>query len=123
MCGEQRSGVDYQEWPVGEVPLFERKEARFKRVYRVFACTLLVGICLIWFYRLTNYSVQLPSSSGRRWVWLGMWMAEVCFGIYWILTQSVRWDVSYAQPHKDRLSQRLCFTISLNIFIISSLTS
>ncbi|KAF3453293.1 hypothetical protein FNV43_RR03733 [Rhamnella rubrinervis] len=92
------------------VPLFERKEARFRSLNRVFAFTIMVGICCIWFYRLTNY---MPTAAGtsttggvRRWVWIGMLMAELCFGVYWILTQSVRWDVSYSHPYKDRLSQR-----------------
>lgn len=113
MGGKQAEAGGVEEEAV-VVPLFERKEARFRSLNRVFAFTIMMGISLIWFYRLTNYmssSAAATSSTGagggRRWVWIGMLMAELCFGIYWILTQSVRWNVSYSHPYKDRLSKRL----------------
>ncbi|XP_060673780.1 cellulose synthase-like protein E6 isoform X1 [Ziziphus jujuba] len=85
------------------LPLFERKAARFRGAYRVFSSTIMVGICLIWFYRLLN----IPNGggeTGKFWAWIGMFMAELGFGIYWISTQSFRWNVSYTHPFKDRLS-------------------
>ena len=104
----QEGGVDEE---AVVAPLFERKEARFRSLNRVFAFTIMVGICSIWFYRLTNYMPSAVATSstggGRKWVWIGMLMAELCFGVYWILTQSVRWGVSYSHPYKNRLSQRL----------------
>lgn len=85
------------------LPLFESKRARFRGIYRVFASTIFVGVCLIWVYRLTN----IPRAGERgRWAWIGMLMAEFWFGLYWIITQSVRWSVTYRQPLKNRLSQR-----------------
>lgn len=85
------------------LPLFESKRARFRGIYGVFASTIFVGVCLIWVYRLTN----IPRAGERgRWAWIGMLMAEFWFGLYWIITQSVRWSVTYRQPLKNRLSQR-----------------
>ncbi|XP_021905799.1 cellulose synthase-like protein E6 isoform X1 [Carica papaya] len=103
----------------GGVSLFETRKARSNGVsYKVFAATIGVGILLIWVYRL----VELPASSGgvdggdgdgdggggrrRRLAWIGMFLAELCFGIYWSFTQAVRWNVVYRYPFKDRLLQR-----------------
>ncbi|KAM2056319.1 hypothetical protein ACFX16_029141 [Malus domestica] len=41
-----------------------------------------------------------------RWAWIGMLIAEFWFSLYWIITQSVRWDVTYRRTFKDRLSHR-----------------
>ncbi|EXB51025.1 Cellulose synthase-like protein E6 [Morus notabilis] len=103
-----------QEQNNGEaVRLFETREARFRGIYRVFASTIMVGICLIWFYRLKNiiprttgYHDDHQPAEGRRWAWIGMFMAEVGFGLYWIITQSVRWSLIHFYPFKERLSNR-----------------
>uniref|UniRef100_A0A2N9FRD3 Cellulose synthase-like protein E6 n=1 Tax=Fagus sylvatica TaxID=28930 RepID=A0A2N9FRD3_FAGSY len=85
------------------LPLFETKEARFRGAYKVFASTVFVGICLIWVYRLTH----IPSAGQHgRWAWIGMFMAELWFGLYWIITQSTRFSVIYNYPFKERLSYR-----------------
>uniref|UniRef100_A0A2N9HLX5 Glycosyltransferase 2-like domain-containing protein n=1 Tax=Fagus sylvatica TaxID=28930 RepID=A0A2N9HLX5_FAGSY len=85
------------------LPLFETKEARFRGAYKVFASTVFVGICLIWVYRLTH----IPSAGQHgRWAWIGMFMAELWFGLYWIITQSSRFSVIYNYPFKERLSYR-----------------
>ncbi|KAF3659628.1 Cellulose synthase-like protein E1 [Capsicum annuum] len=85
------------------LPLFESKEARGRNMYKLFALTVLVGICLIWLYRLIN----MPSrgETGRL-AWMLLFLAELCFGFYWIITQSARWHVIYQYPFKDRLSLR-----------------
>ncbi|KAG2682609.1 hypothetical protein I3760_11G199000 [Carya illinoinensis] len=84
--------------------LFETKEARFRGAYRLFASTIVVGICLIWVYRLSH----LPRSAHDqgRWAWIGLFLADVCFSLYWIFTQSARCNVVYRYPFKDRLSHR-----------------
>ncbi|KAF5479078.1 hypothetical protein F2P56_005582 [Juglans regia] len=84
--------------------LFETKEARFRGAYRLFASTVVVGICLIWVYRLSH----LPRSAHDqgRWAWIGLFLADVCFSLFWIFTQSVRCNVVYRYPFKDRLSHR-----------------
>lgn len=86
-------------------PLFESRRARFIGLYKVFASTILVGVCLIWVYRVTN--IPRAGEAGR-WAWIGMLMAEFWFGLYWIITQSPRWNVTHRQPFKDRLSHRFC---------------
>lgn len=88
------------------LPLFESKEAKGKIIYKLFASTIFVGILLIWLYRLIN----MPSKgeSGRL-SWICMFLAELCFGFYWIITQSVRWNVIYTYPYKNRLSLRFDF--------------
>ncbi|XVE80560.1 hypothetical protein DITRI_Ditri14bG0149900 [Diplodiscus trichospermus] len=84
-------------------PLFETKAAKGRLACRLFSFTIFIGICLIWVYRLTN----IPTAGEKgRWVWIGMFVAELWFGFYWILTQPVRWNVVQYQPLKQRLSQR-----------------
>ncbi|KAM7499011.1 hypothetical protein LguiA_023425 [Lonicera macranthoides] len=116
--GEHRGGVDTEEkGSLNNLPaLFETREAkgRVRVAYKVFASTVLVGICWIWLYRLTHFPrFSSSSSSGeggegggiiRWWAWIGMFMTELCFGLFWIITQSARWKVIYRQPFKDRLS-------------------
>nr|XP_027061309.1 cellulose synthase-like protein E6 isoform X1 [Coffea arabica]XP_027063967.1 cellulose synthase-like protein E6 isoform X1 [Coffea arabica] len=86
--------------------LFETKAAEGGSVaaaYKVFAFTVLVSIVLIWLYRLT----YIPGvGEPGRWVWIGMFVSELLFGFYWIITQSVRWNVVQRIPFKDRLSLR-----------------
>lgn len=94
--------------------LYETRKARSNGLgYKVFAASIGVGILCIWVYRL----VEMPGSSGgdggdegggriRRLTWIGMFLAELCFGIYWIFTQAIRWNVVYRYPFMDRLLQR-----------------
>ncbi|XVF77320.1 hypothetical protein PTKIN_Ptkin14bG0033500 [Pterospermum kingtungense] len=84
------------------LPLFETKEAKGKLAFRLFSSSIFIGICLVWVYTLTN----IPKTGDRgRWVWIGMFMAELGFGFYWILTQAIRWNVVRYHPLKHRLSQ------------------
>ncbi|XP_075671540.1 cellulose synthase-like protein E6 isoform X2 [Castanea sativa] len=100
------------------LPLFETKEARFRGAYKVFASTVFVGICLIWVYRLTH----IPRAGEQgRWAWIGMFMAELWFGLYWILTQSCRFKVVYNYPFKERLSSRCKDKLpSIDIFVCTA---
>jgi hypothetical protein len=91
-------------------PLFVTKEGNVRVAYRVFAATIMVGICLIWLYRIVQYFPR-DGEEGRSWAWIGMFMAELWFGFYWIISQSVRWNVLYSFPFKDRLSQRFTFSL------------
>ncbi|KAL5699974.1 hypothetical protein ACHQM5_025483 [Ranunculus cassubicifolius] len=63
---------------------------------------MFVGISIIWVYRVTH----MLGKGEERWAWLLMFLAELWFGYYWILTQSVRWNLAYRCTFKDRLSQR-----------------
>lgn len=99
------------------LPLFESKQGKCSVAYRVFALKLLVGTCLILFYRL----LYIPrAGEGGRWAWLGMFMAELCFGFYWFICLSLRWNSRFSFPHKNRLSQRFIFALSYHIFKTSN---
>ncbi|XP_024976143.1 cellulose synthase-like protein E1 [Cynara cardunculus var. scolymus] len=83
--------------------LFETKGGgKGWKAYKVFATTVLVSIIWIWIYRAT----QVPPAGYRRWGWIGIFGAELWLGLYWILTQSVRWSPTYRRTFKHRLSQR-----------------
>lgn len=101
------------------VPLFETKEARFRGAYKVFASTVFVGICFIWVYRLTHIRpAGAEDQTAGRWAWIGMFMAELCFGLYWIVTQSVRLNLVYHHPFKQALSLSRCNLINSSSFIL-----
>ncbi|KAL7186770.1 hypothetical protein ACSBR2_028486 [Camellia fascicularis] len=85
------------------LPLFETKVGKKSRVaYRIFGFTVFIGICVIWVYRLTH----IPAAEQGRWAWIGMFMAELWFGFYWIITLSLRLNVTYRYPFKHRLITR-----------------
>ncbi|KAL7186772.1 hypothetical protein ACSBR2_028488 [Camellia fascicularis] len=85
------------------LPLFETRVGKKSRVaYRIFGITVFIGICMIWVYRLTH----IPTVEQGRWAWIGMFMAELWFGFYWIITLSVRLNVTYRYPFKHRLITR-----------------
>lgn len=84
-------------------PLFETRRATGRVLYRLFAASVFVGICLILGYRVS----QLPNDQEHgKWFWFGMFAAELWFGFYWVLTQAMRWNIVYRVTFKDRLSQR-----------------
>ncbi|KAF5796351.1 putative cellulose synthase (UDP-forming) [Helianthus annuus] len=87
-------------------PLFETQRAKGRKLHRVFATTVLVSIIWIWVYRATQQPPSTAVSGGRSWWWTGMFMAELWLGLYWVLTQSVRWNPTYRRTFKQRLSQR-----------------
>ncbi|EXB36044.1 Cellulose synthase-like protein E1 [Morus notabilis] len=83
--------------------LFETKRYEGRFIYRLFAVTILVGICLIWAYRVCHIPKQ---GENGRWAWIGLLGAELWFGFYWIVTQGLRWNPAYRRTFKDRLSKR-----------------
>ncbi|URE28809.1 cellulose synthase-like protein [Musa troglodytarum] len=87
----------------GEV-LFETKRAKGRIWYKLYFCSVLAGLCMIWVYR----AIQIPGGGGggRWWAWIGIFGAELWFSLYWILTQAVRWNPTYRYTFKERLSQR-----------------
>ncbi|KAB1215088.1 Cellulose synthase-like protein E6 [Morella rubra] len=87
----------------GYFPLFETRRVKGKVIYRLFAVSVFLGICLIWVYRVSH----VPRRGGDgRWGWIGLLGAELWFGFYWVLTQAHRWNRVYRCTFKDRLSQR-----------------
>ncbi|KAF2288938.1 hypothetical protein GH714_022916 [Hevea brasiliensis] len=85
------------------LPLFQRQQAKGRVAYRVFASTIFVGICLIWIHRFLYIPIV---GEGGRWVWVGMFMAELCFSFFWVCTQSLRWNLTLLYPFKHSLSLR-----------------
>ncbi|EOA36706.1 hypothetical protein CARUB_v10012240mg [Capsella rubella] len=75
--------------------------------YRIFSVSVSLCICLIWFYRVT---VPVETDENRtgldRSIWLVMLIAEIWFGLYWVVTQSSRWNPVWRFTFSDRLSRR-----------------
>ncbi|KAI3492898.1 hypothetical protein L1887_42393 [Cichorium endivia] len=84
--------------------LFETEGGKGRKIYRAFAATVLVSVVWIWIYRGT----QLPPvvAGLGSWFWIGIFAAELWFGLYWTLTQSVRWNPTHRRTFKHRLTQR-----------------
>ncbi|URE27905.1 Cellulose synthase-like [Musa troglodytarum] len=84
------------------VSLFGTERAKGRTAYKLFASSMLVSICLVLFFRATN----IPGRGEQgRWAWVGMLAAELWFTVYWIITQSVRWNPIYRRTFKERLSE------------------
>ncbi|KAK9734961.1 hypothetical protein RND81_04G174100 [Saponaria officinalis] len=88
----------------GYSPLFETKQAKGRFIHRITVISLFIAICFVWIYRLT----QVPVSYGvmGRLGWMTVFLAEIWFGFYWILTQVLRWNCVYRYTFNDRLRSR-----------------
>ncbi|KAG2390739.1 Cellulose synthase-like protein [Vigna angularis] len=95
----REEGMREDESPVS---LFETKEGRFRGLYKVFATTIFGAVCLIWVYRVVN----MGRIERGRWCWMSVMVSEFGFGLYWIITQSVRWRILYHTPFKHTLLNR-----------------
>ncbi|WVY94098.1 hypothetical protein V8G54_033186 [Vigna mungo] len=84
-------------------PLFETKSAKGRVFYKIFSLSLFVGICFIWVFRVSH--IPRESEVGK-WGWIGLSFAELCFGLYWLLRQPLRWNLLFREPFRQRLSQR-----------------
>ncbi|XAR53884.1 Cellulose synthase (UDP-forming) [Bertholletia excelsa] len=87
----------------GYLPLFETKTSKGRTAHKVYAVSILMGICFIWFYRVTQVPARGEDGS---WVWIGLFIAELWFSFYWFITQFSRWNPIHRRTFKDRLSQR-----------------
>ncbi|TVU05851.1 hypothetical protein EJB05_49035, partial [Eragrostis curvula] len=56
--------------------------------------------------------LRAAACRGGRAAWLGMLAAELWFGFYWVVTQSVRWSPVRRRTFKDRLTARFETTFS-----------
>lgn len=93
--------------PVHE-PLFEiRRRTGRVIAYRVFSASVFVCICWILFYRV---AVPVETDDNRtglvRLISLIMLILEFWFGLYWVITQSLRWNPVWRVTFTDRLSRR-----------------
>ena len=103
-----------------EKALFETERGKGSLIYRPFSVSVFVCICLIWVYRLNQIPKQGQQYSyyccyGTILAWLGLLCAELWFGFYWILTQSLRWNLIFRHTFKDRLSLRFNLSLSLSL--------
>ncbi|KAM0936503.1 putative cellulose synthase (UDP-forming) [Dioscorea sansibarensis] len=85
--------------------LFETRRGKGRRVYKLYAGSVFLGIVMIWVYRLIM--ILRGSSSSSSWALMyGVFAAELWFGFYWVLTQAARWNLVFRYTFKDRLSLR-----------------
>ncbi|KAL3740964.1 hypothetical protein ACJRO7_022133 [Eucalyptus globulus] len=85
------------------LPLFETKSADNRFIFRLYTLSIFISICFIFYFRIHH----LPESkAAEKLAWLGAFFSELWFAFYWFLTVIVRWNPSYRQTFKDRLSQR-----------------
>ncbi|XP_073002556.1 cellulose synthase-like protein E6 [Typha latifolia] len=93
-----------------EGALFETKVAKGRKWYKLYTCSVFTGICMIWVYRATHIPIKDGEEEKKKmmmWaLWIGLFAAEIWFGLYWLLTQSVRWNPVYRHTYKERLSKR-----------------
>ncbi|XP_015972841.1 cellulose synthase-like protein E1 isoform X4 [Arachis duranensis] len=95
-----------------EESLFETTKSRGSFLHRVFSMSLFVAICFVYAYRLTHIPTGGEDHGGGEdyyygtWTWLGLLAAELWFGLYWVLTQAVRWNLVFRKTFKKRLAQR-----------------
>uniref|UniRef100_A0A2N9HJ23 Glycosyltransferase 2-like domain-containing protein n=1 Tax=Fagus sylvatica TaxID=28930 RepID=A0A2N9HJ23_FAGSY len=55
---------------------------------------------------LPLFETKRAKGEDGRWGWIGLLVAELWFGFYWVLTQAQRWNQVYRSTFKDRLSKR-----------------
>ncbi|KAB2049523.1 hypothetical protein ES319_A13G182000v1 [Gossypium barbadense] len=84
----------------GYLPLFETKPAGGLVFFRSYAASIFIGICFICFHRVSYFPVT------ERWVWVGMFVAELWFSFYFFITVIVKWNPVFRSTFKDRLSSR-----------------
>ncbi|XP_042520565.1 cellulose synthase-like protein E6 [Macadamia integrifolia] len=104
------------------LPLFETNEGKGRVACRLFAVSMVVAICMVVVYRVGH----APSGGGEggaqgRWVWIGMFVAELWLSLSWLLHQSLRWNPIYRKTFKDRLSHRYEIELpNVDIFVCTA---
>ncbi|XP_061337605.1 cellulose synthase-like protein E1 [Gastrolobium bilobum] len=84
-------------------PLFETTRGRGRLIYRLFSVSLFGSICFILAYRFSHIPIN---GENGKWAWLGLLGAELCFGLYWLFVQALRWNLVFRKTFNNRLSQR-----------------
>ena len=109
--------LDSDEDPRYNIPLFGTKVAKGRRnLFRCYVASVFVGIILICLYRIIHF----PSANGqvlRRWAWMGLFLSELWFSLYWFVSQFSRWNPIHRYTFRDRLSQR-SFLIFIFLFLL-----
>ncbi|ESW14420.1 hypothetical protein PHAVU_008G279700 [Phaseolus vulgaris] len=86
-----------------EKSLFETRKDKARYIRRLYAVSLFVAICFVWAFRLTHIPAK---GEAGQWAWLGLFVAEVWGGIYWVFYQALRWNIVYRTTFPNRLSSR-----------------
>ena len=55
--------------------------------------------------------------------WIGLFVAELWFGFYWLLSLLVKWKPIYRTTHKHRLSLRSHIHLFLSLLFVSTNTN
>lgn len=99
--------------------LFETKSGKGLIPFRLFAASIFAGIFFIFVYRVTHMPAAVVVRNSNeleaadhvgvvRWTaWIGLFLAELWFGFYWLLSIVVKWKPIYRTTHKHRLSLKL----------------
>ncbi|KAB2058680.1 hypothetical protein ES319_A11G250300v1 [Gossypium barbadense] len=85
------------------VPLFETRKVKGRILFRCIAASIFLGICFIIMYRIRYFPV---GGKAERWTWIGLFLSELWFSFYWLLTTVCRWNAVIRIPFIHRLSQR-----------------
>ncbi|XP_024022113.1 cellulose synthase-like protein E6 isoform X1 [Morus notabilis] len=101
------------------LPLFETKLAKGRTLFLSFVTTIFFGIFSIVVYR-TSY-IPSKEEGSRRFAWIGLFLAELWFSLYWFITLVIRWNPVYRYTFKDRLSLRYEEVLpSVDIFVCTA---
>ncbi|KAI3838606.1 hypothetical protein MKX03_030372 [Papaver bracteatum] len=92
--------------------LFETKKAnKLQLVIRwLFSISVLISVCLVWFYRFKYVPGSVAEADNhklgtKRWIWIGLFAAEIWFGFYWIVSLPLRLRQVFRHTFRDRLSR------------------
>ncbi|KAH7545398.1 cellulose synthase-like protein E6 [Ziziphus jujuba] len=84
------------------LPLFETKSGKGLVSFRLFAASTFAAVCVIFVYRISH----MPSSNKERWAWIGLFLSELWFAFYNVISVVLRWNPAYRNTFKHRLSLR-----------------
>ncbi|XVE62574.1 hypothetical protein DITRI_Ditri06bG0129100 [Diplodiscus trichospermus] len=87
----------------GYLPLFETRPAKGLVLFRLYAASIFVAVCFIWFYRVSYFPVE---GKLELCAWVGMFLAELWFIFFFFITAIAKWNVVSRHTFKDRLSSR-----------------
>ncbi|WVY90620.1 hypothetical protein V8G54_036134 [Vigna mungo] len=83
--------------------LFDTRKDRARHIRRLYAVSVFLAICFVWAFRLSH----IPANGeAGQWAWLGLFLAELWSGIYWLFYQALRWNMLFRTTFPDKLSQR-----------------
>lgn len=106
------------------LPLFETKSSKgIIPLFRLFAASIFVCRCLIFVYRLSHTYKRTKNEEEEeeealgKWAWIGLFISELWFTLYWLLSVVVRWKPSYRRTFKDSLSLRSGLSLFIYIYI------